>query len=364
MKIAVLHGSNDSYGATRVLCQEVECLVLLGHEVSIVVPHPGPLAQDLAHLGDAVTVIVDPTLSVLRRSRMRDMLRPPSLRPETAGADLVVLWTLALAAYIPILRLHRKRFYVSVHELLPGTMGGVLVRLLLARGRFPVTACSAATADWLHAQGVARSRLTVTFPVFDPVIAIPHPPTHEPATIAVIGRVNGHKGHLEVVRAMQADVPGDPSWRLLLFGAPFPGQENALTEVLDAADGDPRIRYCGEASSLSAIAGDIDAVLCFPSRPEPFGLVPIEAWRLGLRSVGYADGGAAEVLDIVGGIGVPRTADAAADVRAGLRLLDRKIRQDEDLTPPERVNPFFSSDRRLGLIRGVIQAALNPSGKR
>ncbi|KFF60777.1 hypothetical protein JF66_02240 [Cryobacterium sp. MLB-32] len=361
MKIAVLHGSNDSYGASRVLGQEVECLVSLGHEVTIVVPHPGPLANSLAHLGGAVTVIIDPTLSVLRRSRPVDMLRPLSLGPETARADLVVLWTLALAAYIPLLRLRRKRFYVSVHELLPGRAGGLLVRVLLTTGRFPLTACSTATADWLHSQGVARSRLTVMFPIFDPVTATPSPRPHEPATIAVIGRVNGHKGHLEVVQALQGQGPGAPSWRLLLFGAPFPGQEEALTEVLTAAAGDSRIQYRGEASSLAAIADDIDAVLCFPTRPEPFGLVPIEAWRLGLRSVGYADGGAADVLDIVGGIGVPRTNDTGADVRAALLSLDRAIRQDDELAPPTRVNPFFSSDGRLELLRTVIHTAISRS---
>ena len=364
MKIAVLHGSNDSYGATRVLGQEVECLVRLGHEVSIVVPHAGPLAEDLEHLGGAVTVVVDPTLCVLRRSRIRDVLRPPSLRPEAAEADLVVLWTLALAAYIPVLRLHRKSFYVSVHELLTGTAGGLLVRLLLATGRFPVAACSAAAADWLHTHGVARGRLTVTFPIFNPVTNLPHPQPHEPATFAVIGRVNGRKGHLDVLRAMQTDKTDAPPWRLLLFGAPFPGQEDALTELLAAAADDPRIEYRGEAPSLAAIANDIDAVLSFPNRPESFGLVPVEAWRLGLRAAGYAEGGAAEVLDIVGGIGVPRTSDTASDVRAALRSLHQAIRQDHELPPPALVNPLFSTDRRLVLLGGIIRAAVTPSRAR
>lgn len=364
MNIAILHGSNDSYGATRVLGQEVECLVRLGHQVCVIVPHPGPLAQDLVHLGDAVTVIVDPAISVLRRSRMRDVVRPPSLRPEVAGADLVVLWTLALAAYIPVLRLRRKRFYVSVHELLHGRTGALLVRALLSTGSFPVTACSSATADWLHSQGVAWRRLTVTFPIFEPVAALPSRERHVPATIAVVGRVNGHKGHLEVVRALQTDALGGHAWRLLLFGAPFPGQEAALSDVLAAAQADPRIEYRGEASSLAAVAHEIDAVLCFPTRPEPFGLVPIEAWRLGIRSAGYADGGAAEVLAIVGGIGVPRTPDPEADVRSALEALDRAIRQDDDLAPPSRVNPIFSIERRLGLLRTIISAAITPAPAR
>ncbi|TDW29961.1 glycosyltransferase family 4 protein [Cryobacterium psychrophilum] len=358
MRIAVLHGSNDSYGATRVLAQEAECLVRLGHHLTVFVPHDGPLAHELAHLGDSVRVVVDPGLSVLRRSRLRDVLRPPALRPEMVEADLVVLWTLALAVYIPVLRLRHKRFYVSVHELLLGTMGGLLVRALLAPGAFPVCACSTATADWLGANGVHRRRLTVIFPIFEPVERLPERAAHEPPTIAVVGRVNGHKGHLEVVRALHEGIPDGVPWRLLLCGAPFPGQEDALTDVLTAVDSNPRIQYRGEVSSLAAIAPEIDAVLCFPTTPEPFGLVPVEAWRLGLRAVGYGDGGAAEVLRIVGGIAVTRTDDAVSDVRTALAALDHAMRLGDELAAPATVNPQFGRQRREELLRGVIRAAV------
>lgn len=359
MRIAVLHGSNDSYGATRVLAQETECLVRLGHQVTVFVPQDGPLARLLAPLGDSVRVLVDPALSVLRRSRLRDVLRRPALRPEMVEADLVVLWTLALAAYIPVLRARRRRFYVSVHELLPGAAGGMLVRSLLAPGTFPICACSTATADWLSANGVKRRRLTVTFPVFEPVAGLAEDrAAHEPPTIAVVGRVNGHKGHLEVVRALLDDLPDGVPWRLLLCGAPFPGQEEALVEVLAAADSNSRIEYRGEVSSLAAIAYEIDAVLCFPTKPEPFGLVPVEAWRLGLRAVGYGDGGAAEVLRIVGGIAVARTDDAVSDVRTALTALARAMRRGDELAAPAVVNPLFDRQRREDSLRAVIGAAL------
>lgn len=355
MKIAILHGSNDAYGASKVLTQEVECLVGLGHEVLVVVPYTGPLATDLAHFGDAVSVVVDPTLVVLRRSKLTDLLHPPTLRRDVALADVVVLWTLALTAYIPALRLRRRRFYVSVHELLLGRLGTVLVRTLLAPGAFPVCACSAATAAWLHRNGVARDRLTVTSPVFSAVETIPMRSVHDPLTLAVVGRVNGHKGHLEMARALQSSSLSGSGWRLLLFGAPYPGQEDALQAVQALVQRDPRIEYRGEAASVAAIADEIDAVACFPSTPEPFGLVPIEAWRVGVRSVGFADGGAGEVLPAVGGLGVRRTDSPDRDITAALVDLAEAMKHPARLPEPAQVNPLFSLDLRRRLIAQVVK---------
>ncbi|MDJ0337981.1 glycosyltransferase family 4 protein [Cryobacterium sp. PH31-O1] len=354
MKIAILHGSNDAYGASKVLCQEVECLVSLGHEVLVVVPHTGPLATDLAPFGAAASVVVDPTLVVLRRSKLTDLLHPLTLRSDVARADVVVLWTLALSAYIPVLRLRRRRFYVSVHELLLGRAGGLLVRTLLASGDFPVCACSEATAIWLQNHGVGRDRLTVTSPVFAAVEAVPDRAAHDPLTLAVVGRVNGNKGHLEVATAFQSSALSGAGWRLLLFGAPYPGQDEALQAVQALVHSDPRIEYRGEAASVAAIAEEIDAVACFPSTPEPFGLVPIEAWRVGVRSVGFADGGAGEVLPVVGGLGVRRTDRPDRDITAALIGLAVALKARAPLPQPAQVNPLFSQERRRNLIAQVI----------
>ena len=357
MKIAILHGSNDAYGASKVLCHEVECLVDLGHDVVVIVPHTGPLAADLAHFGAAVSVLVDPKLIVLRRSKLTDLVHPWTLHPEAESADLVVLWTLALCAYIPLLRLQRRNFYVSVHELLLGRAGAGLVRMLLAPGRFPICACSEATATWLQSQGVARTRLSVTSPVFEPVTEIAPRLPHSPLTIAVIGRVNGHKGHLEVAHALSSPALLGGPWRLLLFGSPYPGQEEALRSVLALVSADARIEYRGEAASVAAIASEIDAVACFPSAPEPFGLVPIEAWREGIRAVGFADGGAGEVLPIVGGLGVRRTESPVDDIAEALLGLASQLTRQERLPAPVSVNPLFSRERRQGIIADVITQA-------
>jgi hypothetical protein len=127
-------------------------------------------------------------------------------------------------------------------------------------------------------------------------------------------------------------------------------------------ESDPRIEYRGEAKSVAAIAGEIDAVACFPSMPESFGLVPVEAWRVGVRAAGFADGGPGEVLPLVGGIAVARTDAPMTDISSAILTLERSVRAREALPEPSTVNPLFTKERRLTLLTQVLnRAAARPT---
>lgn len=361
MRVTIIHGSNDTYGASRVLLQEVDSLLSLGHSVHLVVPSGGPLQREINSRGKNVQLTVQPDLLVLRRSSVKDALGIPRLPAPVKSADVVVLWTLGMAGYIPLLKLARKKFYVSVHELLEDRRARTVFRFLL-QGSFPITACSNVAAEWLMSLGVRSSRITVTYPVIvDSPIAdaeVFHGGRQESEnfTVAVYGRVNGTKGHLEVAQAFQEPIMANPTWRLILAGAPFPGQEDALDQVLKTADADPRISYVGEVSSLQDLTPKVDLVALFPNKPESFGLVPVEAWSYGIRSIGYAEGGAAEVLPLVGGTViarevpvVPNIAQALVEQRAVWSSLGR-------LPESEYVQAVLSFQNRVAKLSTVLDS--------
>lgn len=361
MKITIAHGSNDTYGASRVLLQEIDSLLSLGHSVQLLVPNDGPLCEEIATRGANVGITVVPRLLVLRRSNIKDALRVPRLPAEMTSADVVVLWTLGMAGYIPLLRLSRKKFYVSVHELLEDSRAGMVFRILL-QGSFPITACSFAAARWLRSLGVRDNRITVTYPVLG-VTRTSH--AGDPSgtqdesdsfTVAVYGRVNGSKGHLEVAQAFQEPAMSDPTWRLILAGAPFPGQEDALDDVMKVANADPRITYVGEVSSLHDLSSKVDMVAVFPTKPESFGLVPVEAWAHGIRSIGYADGGAAEVLPLVGGIVIAKTASGAHTIAEALAARRADWGALEKLPESEEVASMLSFQKRVDKLSSVLSS--------
>ena len=361
MRVAIMHGSNDLYGASRVLVNEVQALTGLGHEVVVVVPTTGDLTTALRELSPFVTVVVDPTLAVLRRTNLVDALHRPVLPAAVAKADAVVVWTLALAHYVPLLRIARKPFYVSVHELLTDRAGALLIGLL-RRGAFPVQACSYAVRDWLVSRGIDIRRIFVCYPVFDAAVPSnssmrrPDVVTTSGVKIAVVGRVNGCKGHLEVARAFH-DFPGaSDSDELHLFGAPFAGQERHLEEVQRVSAQDGRITYRGQVPSMSSLAG-FSALAAFPTRPEPFGLVPIEAWQQGVPTIGYADGGAREVLAMVGGTPVRRSYDTVQDISDALIQVWSGL---PSAPPSDRdLADFLSFEARLGNVEQLVRASLS-----
>lgn len=308
-------------------------------------------------------ISVDPKLLVLRRSNITHMLRPPRLPGAMSTADIVVLWTLAVSGYVPLLRLARRKFYLAVHELLEDRRARLFFGMLLF-GSFPLTACSKATAAWLRSLGVKSSRISVTYPVMNVPIRRDHEKTalavaenaRQTFTVAVFGRVNGHKGHLEVAEAFREPSMSDPHWRLVLAGAPFPGQEAALEHVLKVVSEDSRISYLGELSSIEELGDTVDLTAVFPTKAEPFGLVPIEAWSLGIRSVGYGDGGAAEVLPMVGGTSIERGGAPAVSIAAALVFERQGWDRKPDLPTMDEVAPKLSFENRATRLSGVLAA--------
>jgi glycosyltransferase involved in cell wall biosynthesis len=299
-RVAFLHGSNDTYGASRVLIDDVRVLRSLGWRVDVLLPDDGPLTEPLRGAGAQVEIS---DLRVLRRAALTRTRVPVALPRTVSEADLVVTWTLALASYLPALALAGKRTVCSVHEIQLGTAGSLLGRgaALLSDG---LMANSMATAGWLRECGGGRARPLVAYPVAPPYDPLP-PPAERPFGLVLAGRVNGYKGHLEAVGACRIAREEGLDLRLTLLGAPFPGQEDHLETLLREIDGERWISYRGEVQSVRPYLADAHAMLVPTTRPESFGLVALEAWAAGRKVLASDVGGLSEAADLVGGIKVP-----------------------------------------------------------
>jgi glycosyltransferase involved in cell wall biosynthesis len=311
-RVAFLHGSNDTYGASRVLVEDVRVLRSLGWQVNVLLPADGPLTALLEDAGADVEVR---DLRVLRRAALAGTRLPVSL-PRTVGeADLVVAWTLALASYLPALALAGKATVCSVHEIQPGRAGTLLARgaSLLSDG---LMANSTATADWLSSCGGSRAQPLVAYPVAPPFDPLPPPPDEGPFGLLLAGRLNGHKGHLEAVGACRLARAEGLDLQLTLLGAPYPGQEAHLHALLEQIDGEPWVSYQGEVDVVRPYLADAHAMLVPTTKPEPFGIVALEAWAAGRLVLASDVGGLSEAADMVGGVKFP-----PGDVQAMARVL-------------------------------------------
>jgi glycosyltransferase involved in cell wall biosynthesis len=351
-RVAFLHGSNDGYGASRVLVEDVRVLRSLGWRVDVLLPDDGPLTAQLRDAGAGVEIR---DLRVLRRAALGGTRLPVALPGAVAQADLVVAWTLALASYLPALALAGKTTVCSVHEIQPGRAGSLLARgaALLADG---LMANSMATAGWLRECGGSRARPLVAYPVAPPYDPLPPPPAEQPFGLLLAGRVNGHKGHLEAVGACRMARAQGLDLRLTLLGAPFPGQEAHLDALLREIDGEPWVAYGGEVETVRPYLAAAHAMLVPTTRPEPFGLVALEAWAAGRMVLASDIGGLSEAADLVGGIKVP-----PADIPAIAQAILRAARE-PGAQASERVARLCSPARREAAWRELL-ASVEPSAR-
>lgn len=192
---------------------------------------------------------------------------------------------------------------------------------------------SSATSRWLTGTG-RRGKAQLAYPVapaYEPLERMGS--ESDPLRLLLIGRVNGHKGHLEAVRAVQAARETGEQIELTLLGGAFPGQEQHLGELLGAIEGLAWARYGGEVTEPREFFKACDLVLIPTTRPEPFGLVAIEAWAAGRRVIASDQGGLAEATAMVEGVQV-----AAGDVTALCRAIVRVARD-----PAMRAAPAASA---------------------
>jgi glycosyltransferase involved in cell wall biosynthesis len=313
MLVTMLCGSADLYGSNRVLAQDVEALVGLGATVRVLVAADAIRSErhleELQQLGADVTVR---KLQVFRKSAGRRALRLPVQVPvEARDSDLVVLWTLALAGYVPVLRAARIKTLVSVHEILAGWTGRGLVGI--TRLAHHAMAHSYAIRQWLESNGLPRSRTTVSYPVA-PEQRVLDPPAGDEFTVLVAGRINDWKGQPQAVRAVRRLRQDGLAIRLNVAGGSFPGQERHLERLLEQIDEGEGVRYLGELPDIEQALSEANALLIPSQRPEPFGVVALEGWAAGRRAIAPAEGGVQETMWLVDGVTFePRNEDAMAE---------------------------------------------------
>lgn len=349
------HSSDELYGSDMVLLHLVKRLnravfrpyVLLPTDL----PYEGKLSRSLSQAGVAHESLAMP---VLRRRYFSLRGGPRFANALIRGADNVMavarrenvalihsntsaVWGGALAAS----RLHLPHIW-HVHELITEP---ALVRRLIAwminRYSTRVVAISEAVAAHLLADSPALAgRISV---IYDAVDAERFSPSVDGAAlrsawgavpqdvlVGVVGRISAWKGQAFFLKAFARALRSQPALKAVLVGDVAPGETwrkeelRSLAAELGVAQ---RIVWAGYHDNAPTVMAALD-ILALPSiRPEPFGMVVIEAMASGKPVIATAHGGPLEsVVDGETGLLVS-PADPEEMAAALVRLSDdRRLR--------------------------------------
>ena len=327
-RMVFIHSSDERYGADRMLLEQLHGLPV-GVDAEVWVPtdlaHPAaPLCTEVERLGVPVRHADLPIVRRAYRSgrgltalARRTLLLLPELR--RARAEVVYCTTSATFLAAPVARLIGTPVVLGqVQEIWTGGDRRLLAAPAGACHR--LLAISGAVAAELPARLRARTRV-VPNGTPDPGPPKPLDGRSGELTFLVASRWNGWKGHATLLRAWDRLVSG----RLLVLGGPPPsGAATDVPRLVSELRRPDSVTIVGEVDDPARYLDMADVVVVPSERPEPFGLVAIEAFARGRPVIATSAGGLLEIVrdGVDGWLVPPGDVAALAGRMAGLGRAD------------------------------------------
>lgn len=306
-RIVCVHQGYELYGSDRTF---LNCVDFLRGQfpyasVDVLLPKDGALAHAFRARGINVTIS---DLWVLRRRYGvlgllgRGLLLPlfvwKAIR-NCASADLVYINTSVIIDYLLAARFYPKRCIIHVHEI-PGGRLAEIFRQLVSFSGAKVLFNSAATRDSFrlpaaHPQAVVLNGVDLPSA---PAPALPET-NDRPLHLLLIGRINAWKGQellVDALARLPRDVQAQVRARIVgdvFEGAPF--RERLLARVAQSGTGDS-VKVEDFRSDPSELYAWADLVVVPSLKPEPFGLVAVEAMAQGRPVLAARHGGLTEIV--------------------------------------------------------------------
>jgi glycosyltransferase involved in cell wall biosynthesis len=329
-----LHPSNEAYGSDRMLHRLVLGLEQRGWQVRVLLSSDQPdgwLSRELERRD--VEVRRGPLAPARRRylgarslvkylRLLVDARRWIRAEANGFGADIIHVNTSALLVGALIGRPGGARVVWHVHELIRDPKPLRLVFQIAPVFADKVVVVSRAVGENLRPRLIARRRMQlVPNGIEDLALA---PVTGDRDLIVFVGRINAWKGWDIFLKAIPEVARSHPSARYLIVGSPPPGEEaytSKLTRLAEELGVIDLIDVRGFVENVSEVIEEASVVVVPSVRPEPFGLVTLEAMRAAKAVVASAHGGSLDLIEPgISGILVP-PGDAEALSQSVLQLL-------------------------------------------
>lgn len=291
-RVLVAHPGAELYGADRVLLDSASSLAT-AFDVTVVLPGPGPLVQELEARGLRV---VQCRMPVLRNAAMRprgflrlvaDAVRGalPAVRLiRRHGRDGVYVNTLTLPSWPLLARLAGSPSLCHVHEaeasqprlLRRGmALAPVLADRVIANSRFTLDVLCEVAPRLRRRAAVVYNAVTAPGEA-----SSAHAGTDGPLRLLVVGRLSPRKGPQVAVAVLEELVRRGVDARLDLVGSVFEGYEwfeEELHAAVAAAGLGDRVAFLGFRADVWDHLRAADVVLVPSIAEESFGLTTVEA---------------------------------------------------------------------------------------
>lgn len=183
--------------------------------------------------------------------------------------------------------------------------------------------------------------------------------------LGIVARLDPDKGQADTLAAFAEARRSCPDSRLLIIGDASPWHPNypqtlqAQAEKLGVRE---FVQFPGRRSDVPRLLNALD-IFVHPARQEPFGLAMAEACSAGLPVLGYAEGGACEIID-QGATGLLAPAGSVETLAAMMTplLQDREAASRMGAAGRARMEAHFQPEKRSREFEEIVRRAAAPSG--
>lgn len=246
-----------------------------------------------------------------------------------------------------------------VHELFRRWEGWVLMRLISALSSCVVAPSAAVAQNMVKAYPPVRRKLKIIPNGVDPQVYSSVPaeavdrlraewqlPANAPVA-GMVGRIGMWKGETQFVEAAEQVSRQVADARFIIVGGVFDEGTHhlaALQKLISDKGLESRVLVVGLRDDVPVIMNLLDVLVHLPTRPEPFGLVAIEAMAASRPVVAVALGGLTEIV-VHGETGfLTPPADVTAAARYIVELLEQpELRRRLGANGRRRVESEFSA---------------------
>lgn len=305
LRTMFVHSSNEMYGADKILVEILQALPERDR-AGVVVHLPDDLPRQDGSLStrlDSLRIRARASpLPVLRRRYLSAHGFLPLARRvwRTFGQfrelkpDVVYCTTSAMILCVPLARLAGvKRVVLHVQEI--WSPKEAIVLGLIARFATQIYCISSASLQAITSGTVrGRASLLVNAHRDSGKDLLPVSATG-PMKFVVASRWNSWKGHSTLLRAW--DAAGSPGELVILGGPPPVGAAVEVRHLVENLQNPDSVKVVGEVADIEPYIDEADFLVLPSDRPEPFGLVILEAFARGRGVIASRGGGVVDIVE-------------------------------------------------------------------
>lgn len=310
-QILLVHSSAELYGSDKACLAIARRSAREGHSIHVILPTDGPLRYRLEET-DVTVSVFDPL--ILRRAdlrRERALSLPAQWgravindfrfsRADGRSYDLVYAHCMPSVGGLLLACFLSVPLVWHVHEIFGERPGERRIFEHLLSRADAIVAASAAVKDQLRSPVLRqRTRVAHSGATVPPHIDRVSPFTRPVPRIVCVGRLNHWKGQDVLIESIALLRDRDISVEAVLIGDVFRSEHHVksnLEQLVTRLGLIESVHFLGHRSDAAEQMGQADVVVVPSTRPEPFGMVVVEAMALGRPVIASNAGGPAEII--------------------------------------------------------------------